>query len=416
MRRFTLILLVLASVWGILWFFVIKPKQATEDSAPVAGVFQNLFSRNDSIDVSNNGEEDGSVFSNSPTLGNSSSFTRITSTPVAGYTVFKRTKTITVPAVIPGKKPTTETITEHFVRYVSRTNGYVYEIKDGGTTTQISNIYIPNVYEASFNTDGRVAFLRFLRPNGRTIATYTVPVPEANPDNSRTQQNGVYLQEGISSLAISPDGKSVVQLGHDLNNSILSSLDLKSGTKKELLRSPLHGWLVSWPNQSIYLQTKATAFAPGFLYRVDTTNKRLVRILGDINGLTTSVSPKGSFILYSESTSDGLSSKIFNTKTSVVRSIAPAILPEKCVWLESESLLCAGNSFIPASSYPDSWYAGLINFSDKLYRIYTNINTYDTIDQGQEWSYDATNLQVDELNRLLYFIDKSTGLLWQFAY
>jgi hypothetical protein len=183
-----------------------------------------------------------------------------------------------------------------------------------------------------------------------------------------------------------------------------------------LLRSPFREWLVSWGGKDIFLQTKASGTASGFLYQVDAANKRLTRVLGDIKGLTTSISPKGTYVLYSESTPRGFVTRILSTKTGVVRSIGNSILPEKCAWLIDEDLICAGGGTIPEGTYPDSWYAGTTTFSDQIFRIYTGANIFDVLHTPTEGeSFDMTNLQVNESLGLLYFIDKQSGILWQFS-
>ncbi len=150
---------------------------------------------------------------------------------------------------------------------------------------------------------------------------------------------------------------------------VVTTTDTKGGLKKELLRTPFTSWLVITPNQSVYLQTKASAFANGFLYRIDQGSKRLIRVLGDIPGLTASISPKGTYILFSESGIKTFTTKLFITKTGTTKSLDFSVLPEKCVWLKSEDIICAGTNAVTSADYPDTWYMGTIGLQDRLYRI-----------------------------------------------
>ena len=188
-----------------------------------------------------------------------------------------------------------------------------------------------------------------------------------------------------------------------------------SKNQKELIRSPFREWLAEWnDSKTIYLQTKAAGTAEGFLYKVDRTERKLRRVLGNINGLTASVSPSGTSILYSESSNNNFTTKIFNTKTNNTTTLNLKILPEKCTWLINEDLICAGDSSVAAATYPDSWYAGTSHFSDKLFRIYTKTNTFDILYDNSDLSFDITFLQTQETTNTLYFIDKNTGILWSF--
>jgi hypothetical protein len=411
MRRLLLIMLILILAAGGVWYFVVRPKQQNSNIEAGNG-FRSFFSLGTSDDNAQLPEVTDITGNSMDITAADSTFKQVSVGPVAGYTAYTVTQTVTVPAPDPKQKPTTQTITNHYVRYVSRSNGYVYEAKDGGIATQITNIFIPNIYEAYFADNNQTAILRFLRDDGQTIATYSVPIPLPNPDGTRTQKAGTYFPDTIQSFAISPDQKTVARLISDSTNGIITTSDSKGAAVKEIVRSPFREWLISWANQP-YAQTKASASANGFLYRIDTINKRLVRVVGSIPGLTASVSPKGSYALYSESTPDSFATRLYNTKTGSVKNFSSLILPEKCVWLANEDALCAGNENVAPATYPDDWYKGLVSFRDKLYRIYSNGALIDTLGGGEVYPYDMVQLSYSEPQNSLYFIDKNTGILWQ---
>lgn len=417
MRRFLIILLILFLVGiGVWYFFFRKTHDGT--SIEEQHVFQAFFSRNISSGTPTPQGVGVEPFVETPTIAATSQFSPVADFPVAGYIAFDRTKTITIPppTETPNAKPTTQTLVEHYIRFVSRRNGYVYEIKDGGQTTQISNVYIPNVYEASFTTDGSVAIIRFLRSDNRTVATYSIPVPEANLDGTRTQTEGAYFSDNVDSFTLSPDQKTVLSVFKTGSGSQFVTSTITNTNRKEFFSHAFESWLPQWKGKGVYLQTKASAFASGFLYRIDNNTKRLVKIIGDTLGLTTSISPQETYTLYSISVDNTFKSSILALKTGVVRTLSIAVLPEKCVWISNENLVCAGTSYPESAPYPDAWYAGTIHFHDSLYRIYTNTGGYDVLDEGNEWSYDAINLSVNEEQSRIYFIDKTTGILWRYEY
>ena len=414
MRRILLILTILGLAGGAVWYFVLRPR-GTPTEQPGGG-FKEFFSFG--------GENDENTGQNQIPLPNeqiipsatSSSFKQITALPVAGYTVFSQTKTITTPPSTPNGKPGVQTIIENIIRYVSRQSGFVYEIKNETAPLQISNIFIPAIYEAYFADNNTTAILRFIKDGTNTIGTYSVPIPSENPDGTRTQKEGAFLLDNTLGIAISPDTKEVVKLNVEQTQGVFTIASSLDKNKKEILRTPLKEWSISWPQKgSIYAQTKPAGIVEGFLYKIDTTEKRLRRVIGNVKGLTASVSPNGSFVLYSETTKDGFITKIMNTKTGSIKNTNLAILPEKCVWLKSEDLICAGNTDVPAGVYPDAWYAGLVSFSDQIFRIYTANNIFDVLYSNNEESFDMTSLQADENRGLLFFIDKKTGLLWSFT-
>ncbi len=416
MRKRIIIILLLIVLLSGGWYFYTNSK-ATTTGEPASG-FKSFFPFGNNTPNEN---PDGTLSqdnqnNDTTTLENKSLFKQLSPHTVAGYDTFLATNTVTIPATTPNGKPTTQITTDHVLRYVSRNSGYVYEIKNNGTPIQITNVFIANIYEALFADGGKTAILRFLRDDAKTIATYVVPVPDKNIDGTRTQKNGAYLPDGISTIAISPDGASIARLTNNGSTSSLYSTNTANNNRRELLRSPFHEWLASWGGKDVYLQTKASGLTGGFLYKVDGTSRRLTKVLGNINGLTASVSPNGTYALYSTSNTLGFSTRIFNIKTGDSRAIANSILPEKCAWLKNEDLICAGGGDIPSGTYPDAWYSGTIRLSDKIFRIYTSSNLLDVLYTPTESeSFDMTNLQADEDLNILYFIDKQTGLLWQFT-
>jgi len=348
-----------------------------------------------------------------------SQFKQLSPYPVAGFASFMKSTTKILPPdpAKPKAKPIVETIQEHVVRYVSRSNGYVYEIKDGESPLQVTNVYIPNIYETLFGENFNTALLRFLRPDQQTIATYAVPIPPENPDGTRTQKEGVYLPENILQSVLSPNKTQIAYLTENANGATISLASPTNAKRTTLIQTPFREWLLSWPSaKTLYVQTKPSANVPGFLYKIDTTEKKLRRVLGDINGLTTSVSPSGTYILYSQRSPQGFVTQLHNTKTNTTRGLTLALLPEKCAWLQNEDLICAGAPTSPIGDYPDAWYQGVVSFSDQLYQISTSTLIYETLYGNTEKSYDMTNLYVDQSTRIVYFVDKQTGLLWQFSY
>ncbi|MDB5254731.1 MAG: seg [Candidatus Nomurabacteria bacterium] len=415
MRKILIITLIsLVLIIGGVYFFYFRPRVLS--GQPVPNVLTSFFPKVTSSGNSFGADDTAVNPDGTPVTATASKLKQLTPRPIAGYTAFDISTAVSIPSIDPKVKPTVTTKTDYYVRYVGRTNGYVYEIKNNEIPLQISNILIPNVYEAFFADSNNTALLRFLRPDGQTIATYSVPVPPLNPDNTRTQLSGVYLPDNIFSLAVSPDQKQIARITADDTGTTLSASTAAGKNIKALYKSPFNSWIPQWNASGIYLQTKAAASANGYVYAVDQTAARLRRIVGNVNGLTTSVSPSGAYVLYSESANSSFVTKVFNTKLGTTTTLSLKILPEKCTWLQNEDLICAGNNSVDNGAYPDAWYAGTTHFVDELYRITPNTNTYSVVFNDGARSFDMTNLQVDESQQYLYFVDKNTGILWKYSY
>lgn len=417
MRRVILIILLVILVVGAVFYIRAKKQMAATGVAP-SGVFKSFFPLNTTPGTGANttvpATTDSSASSTTPAAP--SRFTQISARAIAGFNAYTDTYTISVPATTPKGKPTTKTMSDNVIRYISRTNGFVYEKRNADLPVQISNIYIPNVYEGAFMDNNQSAVLRFLRDDNQTIATYIVPIPPKNTDNTRTQKDGHFLNDGITAFGISPDSTEFLRIYTLNGNGEVLTSDSADKNKKEVVNSPFSEWLALWPTKTtVYLQTKAAASADGFLYKVDRTERRLRRVLGNIHGLTTLVSPSGTYILYSESMQNSLRTVLYNTITNKTTPLSLKILPEKCTWIQDDNLICAGNTTLASAQYPDSWYAGTTHFSDKLFRISTSTTTYETLYDGNERSFDMTNLEYNQPTSSVYFIDKDSGVLWQYG-
>jgi hypothetical protein len=152
------------------------------------------------------------------------------------------------------------------------------------------------------------------------------------------------------------------------------------------------------------------------MYAMDSSGKNFSKTLGPINGLTTLTSPGGKLVLYSD---DNLSLNIFHTDTKVSNTLGLKTLPEKCVWNSLSTIIyCAVPKSISAGSYPDTWYQGVISFSDQIWKVdvttgnATLIVDPITISGGED--VDGIKLAIDDGENYLFFVNKKDSFLWEF--
>jgi hypothetical protein len=145
------------------------------------------------------------------------------------------------------------------------------------------------------------------------------------------------------------------------------------GTSKTLAYiSPIKGWLLQWVRgDTLALTTKPSGTAPGFMYFLGIKSGALERIIPGTFGLTTSVSPAGDYILYSESVEGELRTYAYNKSSRKTLLLPIATLPEKCTWsvVQAGIAYCGVPDALPDTQYPDAWYMGLVQFRDRLWRI-----------------------------------------------
>ncbi len=359
---------------------------------------------------------------------------KVSSMPVAGFTVYQKERFKDVPMITPveqgesllNQQPATTptpppTEFKPNLRYVARTTGNIYQtFADKIDERRFSGTIIPKVYEAYFGAKGESVVMRYLKIDERTIATFVGSLPKELLGGDSTDTNevkGSFLPENITDISISPDALKIFYLFNTGEIATGITAGMLGNKKLQVFDSPFTEWLSWWPNSKmITLTTKPSGGVLGYMYAIDPEKKNLIRILGDISGLTTLTSPSGKLVLYSNS---NLSLSIYDINAKESSPVSLRTLPEKCVWGKtSEVIYCAVPKFVVPGLYPDTWYQGEVSFGDQLWKIdLATGNTSMLLDPvsvpaGEET--DGIKLTLDEAENYLFFVNKKDSYLWLF--
>jgi hypothetical protein len=353
----------------------------------------------------------GGVFNE--TTGDEPLFRQLTEREIAGATTYTRD----------GKT---------YVRYVLRENGFIYDI-DTTTweTTEISNTFLPRVYEAVFGANGNAVVLRYLKLDPLTrrdvIKSFLADItpPETGGDGVG-KLRGRDLLDNISAVSISPDGALLfflLPIDGGVSGSVvyLTSDD----EPREVLRNSFSEWLPQILNNGkIVLTTKPSAQIPGFSYLYDPSTQTLTRLVREKNGLTTLGNGAGDRILFNNNiggnvtlnlyASAGFSSeegfKIYET------SIPVTTLPEKCAWgVEHPKMFYCGTFQESSKNIPDDWYQGSLFLKDTMWMVdaeTAEITLLADPEKEVQRYFDVFQPFMGNGDRHFYFVDKQTGFLW----
>ncbi len=374
--------------------------------------------------------------------------TKVSSMPVAGYGIFMKERfkdvvveptpqtesqvvanpetTSTTPTTPTDTKkitPTTPTApTTEFipaVRYVDRGTGNIYQtFADKIDERKLTTTIIPQVYEAFFGDGANSVVMRYLKSDASTIESFVGALPKEvlGQDTSSSEVTGSFLPENITDMSMLSNSSSMFYLFNSGDNTVGVTASSYGDKKNQIFSSSFNEWLSQWPNnRMITLTTKPSYGVPGFMYYIDPSVKKMNKILGDINGLTTLTSPSGKLILYNN---NNLSLRIYNTDTNDSVSIGIKTMPEKCVWNKtSTSLYCAVPNYINGENYPDTWYQGETSFSDQIWKVNiengsaTMLADPTSFSGGEE--IDGIKLSLDEGENYLFFVNKKDSYLWE---
>jgi hypothetical protein len=346
--------------------------------------------------------------------------------PVAGSIVFERVGNTSRPVINEDGSETVAQNTVNIFRYIERSTGHLYEAReDSLTQTRLSNTTIPKVVDAFFTKDGQKAVLRMIKDDQETIDTLSATIKSkatTSPSSASLIADGFalegpYLSQNIVDAKISSNGLTYIVPKSAGGSSVITSTfdDL---SKRLVFDSPLKDWVVSRINQNkILLTTKADSRVPGFSYLINIQNSAVEKLVGDIPGLTTLMSPDEKWLIYSLSRNNEFNTFVLNTETNETKKFGVTTLPEKCVFSQKNSsvVYCAGPTQMPRVTLPESWYQGTVSLNDNLWKIDLSSQNYEELLMDKEevdQSFDMTKLEVSPNDEFILFINKKDLTLW----
>ena len=313
--------------------------------------------------------------------------------------------------------PATEFMTA--LRYVEKTTGNIYQtFADKIEERKFSSTIIPKIYEAFFGNKGETVIMRYLKGDGKTIATFVGNLPKEYLGGDIAENNeikGSFLPDNIRDLNLSSDTLNLFYL-FDVGDGVVgTTLNLSNNKKVQVFDSLFTEWLSFWPNnKAITLTTKPSFGVPGYMYLLNLSNKNLSKTISGVNGLTTLASLDGKLILYGD---NNLFLKIYHTDTKTVDSLGTRTLPEKCVWGKASDIIyCAVPKSTGSAEYPDAWYQGEVSFTDQIWKIDIKTGKAEIVADPAEIvgeEIDAIKLTMDTDANYLFFVNKKDSYLWE---
>src|SRR3989338_4314108 len=325
---------------------------------------------------------------------------KIADGPVAGATLIQTTR------------PATSTI----ARFVLQTNGHAFDLvldSPGAVPKAVSNTTIPGIIKVVWSEKGRGALMQYLDANilktvhfllPQRASTTTVPV--------RVQ----FLPEGISSLAVSPDGANVAYLVKTTAGSDGYTANADGGSIKKLFSLPLSQVSIIWPSSGTLLaQSAPSAGVPGVVFSIDAktgANSPLIYA----RGLTAIADRSFSRVIY-QTADTSRSTYIRDTKTGLAKPLSFDPVPEQCIFgnATSTTMYCATPlAYVPAN-YLDLRHMGTANTALSIISFNTATGRSTIIappgtDVGEQ--ADIAEMAISQDDKYLIYIRKGDRSLW----
>lgn len=336
--------------------------------------------------------------------------------PSSPVTVTSRLTEISAGPVVPGaavtdsKQGSASSSPIAIVNYIERQSGNIFTYRsDTHTITRISNKTLPGIQSAAWLPDGTTAFVRYLSGGALTsINTYAL---------SATTTGGFFLPQDLADVAVS--STSVLTLASGVNGSVGSTLRVDGTKSTSLFTSPLTSLRVGFAGKNQYLAfTKPSSTLDGYAFLIGATG-HFSRIAGPQSGLVALASPSGKSILVSYVQSGSMHMELINAATGAALTLPVATIADKCVWATDDSSIYCAIPISPASaSYPDDWYQGAVQFTDRIWSIHVSDRYAQLVldfSQAKKGSLDAVGLSIDPLRSTLVFTNKNDGSLWSYS-
>lgn len=327
-----------------------------------------------------------------------------------------------VAVYVPGKKPvatTTPTASttpvaaydpDVRVEYIERESGNVYGYQaHARTLTRLSNKTLPGIQEASWLSDGSLAYVRFLAVNGsdETLNTYALP---------SNGEGGYFLESGLSQVITKGTSTLVTLLSTSDGSS--ATVSTPSGTNVHTLFSSLLSSIrIAFSGNNYVATTKGSSQSDGYAFVVDGKSGIFTRALGPLPSLSTLPSPSGSLLLYSYLDRGKLALAVLDLSTHVATRLPLATLPEKCVWAADSTAVYCGIPTSLTGTLPEDWYQGAVSFSDRLWKIDMAGRVASLLidpKQAGNVDVDAVGMSIDRTNDVLVFKNKRDGALYAY--
>lgn len=299
---------------------------------------------------------------------------------------------------------------ETAVWYIERQSGNVFTyFARAKTLARTNNKTVPGIQSADWLPDASFAFVRYLSGDDfSTINTYAL---------AATSSDGFFISQNLSDIAVS--ATNILTLASGVNGSVASLMRTDGTRSSELFTTPLSSVRVSFAGKNQYLvYTKPSATLDGDAFLVDGSGK-FSRVAGPLSGLAALASPSGKWVFVSFVNGATMLSKLVNTLTGESLALPIATIADKCVWTNDDSsLYCGVPVNPPLASYPDDWYQGAVQFSDRIWRIdVSNRYAQLVLDFNKETGgeLDAEALAVNPSKTDIVFVNKNDGSLWTYS-
>jgi hypothetical protein len=398
-------ILIILSMVAAVWFFFFR------STGTVSTVTSTDTATSGFGDATNNAA--GTVSGNGSTKVNGS--VAVNTNPTAAQKIFKIADGPIVGAtLIQTLRPTTT-----LARYIRQDDGHVFDVPlgvAGAVPRVVSNVTIPGGQRAIWLEGGNAALVQYT-DDSNIVKTVYLGFPPATTSAVTLPTKLQFLPDGISDIAASPDGLSVVYLRKTTSGSDGYIAKSNGTNSKKLFSLQLSQLVLSWSSvNTILVGTNSAAGIQGILFSVDAKSGSVTQLVTGA-GLTATANKIFSQIVYEKSDLQSNATYVHHVKNNLEQSVPFNPIPEKCIWssISSDVMYCA-HPAIAQSNYLDSWHAGTASAPDFISAFNVSLGTQMSIaspgssDGGV--ASDILEMSLSPNEHYLSYTTKTARALW----
>ncbi len=326
---------------------------------------------------------------------------KIADGPVAGATLIQTTR------------PATSTI----ARFVVQTNGHAFDLvldSPGAVPKAVSNTTIPGIIKVAWSEKGRGALMQYLDADIIKTVHFLLPPPASTTTVPVRVQ---FLPEGITGIAVSPDGANIAYLVKTAGGSDGYAAQANGSGVKKMFSLPLAQVSISWPAAGTLLaQSAPAAGVSGIVFSIDAKTGANAPLMY-ANGITAIADRSFGHVIY-QTADTSRSTYVRDTKTGLAKPLSFDPLPEQCIFgnTTSAALYCATPlAYVPAN-YLDLRHLGTANtpLSIISFNVTTGKSTVVASPGGTDGGEqaDIAEMAISPDDKYLVYIRKGDRSLW----
>jgi len=296
------------------------------------------------------------------------------------------------------------------IRYVDRKSGHVYETPaEEAASVRISNTTIPGIQEVLW-VDEDSLIVRYLE--GDTLNTFYASLDSS--EEGEQSLRGFFI-DSFTHAALDPQRETLFSTTPQGGGSVFSVSDPDGEGARTVLETVLSSLVPLQSENALFVYTAPASGVAGFIYQV--LSGSLVKIAGNIQGLTAQVNDTGTRVLVSGGGENEVALALVNVQTGEIVEGPVDTLSSKCVFVPGvpTSAYCGVPTTLPAGAYPNDWLLGRVSLSDTLWLVDFEAGTATLLVNPQDVAgevIDVSNISVDAEGDYLLFTNKKDLSLW----